>query len=277
MLKSTPTNSSTEWIKTLIEDGELKLIDSSEFEIDQVCYSIGSFSLIELHRWKTKNIKVVLKHTAELLDSEQDTHESLIRELKVYKEIYKVKENVVHDPNEETSNVKRKGFDNILRFYGISYFEGVEKDYKLVLEYANKGDLRQYMKRNGAMMDWIEKINIVCQILNGLFFLHSNEILHRDLHTENILVQQSETEEIRILIADYGFSKVLSRGSLSISQIMFGKNVENRKNDDYRSSINEEELDDLIDRLIRLKNSPDKTSLKDVHLVLKSTQDNNEE
>ncbi|CAG8601372.1 13031_t:CDS:10, partial [Acaulospora morrowiae] len=202
------SESSIEWIRSLISDRELKSIDSSEFEFIKNVYADGSYGLIGLYRWNTKNQIVVLKHTTEFL-----LNESLVRELKVYKEIY--------NPEEEVDKIKREGYDNIIRFYGISYF-GKEKIYKLVLEYA-RDDLRDYMKSYGEKMNWKKKIEIVCQISNGLCFLHSMEILHRDLNTKNILVQQSDSEEIRIFISDFGSSKVLTHGSGSGFKKQFEK------------------------------------------------------
>ncbi|RGB34758.1 kinase-like domain-containing protein, partial [Rhizophagus diaphanus] len=42
-------------------------------------------------------------------------------------------------------------------------------------------------------------------ITSGLNFLHSKEIIHRDLHSKNILVNNG-----RLLIADFGLSKKLA-------------------------------------------------------------------
>ncbi|POG79417.1 kinase-like domain-containing protein [Rhizophagus irregularis DAOM 181602=DAOM 197198] len=66
----------------------------------------------------------------------------------------------------------------------INHFLGVTNDsmsYILVLEYANEGNLRDYLRNNFASLEWNHKIQMALDITNGLKFLHSKEIIHRDL------------------------------------------------------------------------------------------------
>ncbi|PKC68367.1 kinase-like protein [Rhizophagus irregularis] len=90
----------------------------------------------------------------------------------------------------------------------INHFLGVTNDsmsYILVLEYANEGNLRDYLRNNFASLEWNHKIQMALDITNGLKFLHSKEIIHRDLHSKNILVNNG-----KLLIADFGLSKKLA-------------------------------------------------------------------
>ncbi|CAG8525738.1 3432_t:CDS:2, partial [Acaulospora morrowiae] len=70
--------------------------------------------------------------------------------------------------------------------------------YIIVLEYAELGDLREYLKEKFAEITWKEKIDISRQ------------------HTRNIVLSKRD-EKIRAIITDFGMSKVLSRGSLTFS------------------------------------------------------------
>ncbi|CAG8590414.1 3479_t:CDS:2, partial [Acaulospora morrowiae] len=94
----------------------------------------------------------------------------------------------------------------------------VNGSYMVVLECAELGDLRIYLKEKSTEITWKEKIDISRQVSNGLDFLHSNEILHRDLHTRNILLSISDGK-IRAIITDFGMSKVLSRESVTFSTV----------------------------------------------------------
>jgi serine/threonine protein kinase len=50
-----------------------------------------------------------------------------------------------------------------------------------VLEYAIEGNLRDYLKKNFTSLKWNDKIQMALDITSGLKFLHSKEIIHRDL------------------------------------------------------------------------------------------------
>ncbi|RHZ66095.1 hypothetical protein Glove_309g34 [Diversispora epigaea] len=89
--------------------------------------------------------------------------------------------------NEIKGNRKLEVHDSILRFYGITEQENTN-NYMIILEYVNNGSLRQYLKTNFQKLDWNAKLNIAKQIANALAFLHSNNIIHGKLNSENILI-----------------------------------------------------------------------------------------
>ena len=74
----------------------------------------------------------------------------------------------------------------------------------LLMDYAGKGDLLSYCRLVGAMPDKISR-PIFKQMVNGLEYLHDNQIIHRDLKCENILLCHDD----RVLIADLGFARLL--------------------------------------------------------------------
>jgi serine/threonine protein kinase len=57
--------------------------------------------------------------------------------------------------------------------------------YYLILEYANQGNLREYINaknRNKSDFEWEERICLATQIAEGLRYLHDElNIAHRDL------------------------------------------------------------------------------------------------
>ncbi|RHZ89085.1 hypothetical protein Glove_19g297 [Diversispora epigaea] len=89
--------------------------------------------------------------------------------------------------NELKRHRKLEMCDSILRFYGITKQENTD-NYRIILECANNGSLRQYLKTNFQKLDWNAKLNIAKQIANILMFLHSNDIIHGKLNSENIFI-----------------------------------------------------------------------------------------
>lgn len=70
----------------------------------------------------------------------------------------------------------------------------------LIMDFCDGGDLHQYIKKNGKFDENNSK-QIFLQIVNGIRFLHSNNLIHRDLKPHNILLSSNGN----IKIADFGF------------------------------------------------------------------------
>lgn len=49
------------------------------------------------------------------------------------------------------------------------------------MEYADEGDLKHYLSKRFKELDWKKKFRLALDITNGLYFLHKEKILHRDL------------------------------------------------------------------------------------------------
>ncbi|CAI2182029.1 2517_t:CDS:2 [Funneliformis geosporum] len=86
--------------------------------------------------------------------------------------------------------------DNILRFH--------ENQLMLIMEYADGGTLREYLSRNYEKMDWNIKLDFAKQIASAVECLHVHEIVHRDLHSENIFIHKNNVK-----IGDFGISKCI--------------------------------------------------------------------
>lgn len=55
------------------------------------------------------------------------------------------------------------------------------KNYLLVMEYANGGSLRSYLKKNFSKLTWNDKYNLAYQLACAVSCLHDEGIIHRDL------------------------------------------------------------------------------------------------
>ncbi|RHZ74832.1 hypothetical protein Glove_219g133 [Diversispora epigaea] len=123
------------------------------------------------------------------------------------KSVYSVKLFV----NELKQHSKVCSHENIIGFYGVSKKDLNSDEYILVLEYANGGTLRDYLKSNFKNLEWSDKLNLAQQIAKGIKHLHSCDVIHRDLHSENIFVHNSI-----IKIGDFGLAKLISDPSIDL-------------------------------------------------------------
>ena len=53
--------------------------------------------------------------------------------------------------------------------------------YSLVMEYADSGTLKDYLKKNFNNLTWDNKYNFAYQLASAVLCLHSEGIVHRDL------------------------------------------------------------------------------------------------
>jgi serine/threonine protein kinase len=89
----------------------------------------------------------------------------------------------------------------VIKFYGITQ-DPVTKDYIMVLDYAENGNLRKYLDISYKFLSWSDKISYLHSIANGLKDIHGKELIHRDLHIGNILKLK-----YNIAITDMGLCK----------------------------------------------------------------------
>ncbi|PKY38180.1 kinase-like protein [Rhizophagus irregularis] len=79
------------------------------------------------------------------------------------------------------------------------------------MQYANGGDLRNYLKDNFKKLTWGDKKRLAFQIADGLNYLHNENVLHRDLHSKNIVIHENNAK-----IIDFGISKIQNQSSAYI-------------------------------------------------------------
>ncbi|UZO17098.1 uncharacterized protein OCT59_008459 [Rhizophagus irregularis] len=128
-----------------------------------------------------------------------------------FKEVaLKCLENSQNHINELLKEVKaystKPTHSSILKVYGISQ-EPCTKNYIIILHYAAGGSFDHWVNinENYKNFNWKKKIQALLYIASGLRELHDEQIVHRDLHTRNILFNNPSIKPyIKIYISDMG-------------------------------------------------------------------------
>eukprot|EP00297_Palpitomonas_bilix_P008438 CAMPEP_0113876760 /NCGR_PEP_ID=MMETSP0780_2-20120614/5668_1 /TAXON_ID=652834 /ORGANISM="Palpitomonas bilix" /LENGTH=444 /DNA_ID=CAMNT_0000862879 /DNA_START=47 /DNA_END=1381 /DNA_ORIENTATION=+ /assembly_acc=CAM_ASM_000599 len=90
----------------------------------------------------------------------------------------------------------------ILRMFGACF---VPKQRMIISELMPKGDLSSLLRSSSARdLPWSIKLQIAFDIAAGLSYLHGKHILHRDLKSLNILLD----DRLRAKVSDFGLTKI---------------------------------------------------------------------
>lgn len=117
--------------------------------------------------------------------------------------------------NTELSIISKLNHINIIRYYtswiDFDFRNKNSKSYLYTQVELCDVTLSEYLFTENPSFDI--KINIIKQIIDGLLYLHTNNVIHRDIKCENILIKKL-IDTIQVKISDFGSSKILSTKDL---------------------------------------------------------------
>ncbi|PKY54333.1 kinase-like protein, partial [Rhizophagus irregularis] len=88
-----------------------------------------------------------------------------------------------------------------LSFYGLTKYPET-KEFMMIIEFADEGNLRSILLNNFNDFMWKDKIRLLQYILVDLKLLHKFGYLHKDFHSGNILKVSKATP----YVSDFGLS-----------------------------------------------------------------------
>lgn len=103
---------------------------------------------------------------------------------------------------------------NIVNIYDVGVEDGI---YYIVMEFVKGKTLKQVIKEK-APMSYFEVINISRQICQALEHAHSNNIVHRDVKPQNILI----TQDGIVKVTDFGIARVSNSSTLTNTGSVLG-------------------------------------------------------
>ncbi|MDF9825584.1 serine/threonine protein kinase [Breznakia sp. PF5-3] len=108
----------------------------------------------------------------------------------------------------EASAISKLHHPNVVEVYDIGEFDG--KNY-IVMEYVRGKTLKQLIRQRGAL-DKEEAVSIMKQLVAAVSHAHENNIIHRDIKPQNVLVKDDGT----VKITDFGIA--LAHDSVQLTQ-----------------------------------------------------------
>uniref|UniRef100_A0A8C1MKH4 LIM domain kinase 1 n=1 Tax=Cyprinus carpio TaxID=7962 RepID=A0A8C1MKH4_CYPCA len=117
----------------------------------------------------------------ELLQFDEDTQKTFLKEVKVMR--------CLEHPN-------------VLKFIGILY---KDKRLNLISEYVQGGTLTDTIQKMDRDHPWKLKVSYAKDIAAGMAYLHSMNVIHRDLNSHNCFVRENQT----VVVADFGLAQLV--------------------------------------------------------------------
>ena len=92
---------------------------------------------------------------------------------------------------------------NIIKLYNM---HEDDETINIIMEYAPNGNLYQMIKKEKNGFSESKAFDYFIQVINAVYYLHSNNIIHRDIKPENLLL----CEDNKLKLCDFGWAKELS-------------------------------------------------------------------
>nr|XP_033777665.1 LIM domain kinase 1 isoform X2 [Geotrypetes seraphini] len=123
-------------------------------------------------------------------------------EVMVMKELIRFDEETQRTFLKEVKVMRCLEHPNVLRFIGVLY---KDKRLNFITEYIKGGTLRGIIKSMDSHYPWSQRVSFARDIAAGMTYLHSMNIIHRDLNSLNCLVRENKS----VVVADFGLARLM--------------------------------------------------------------------
>ncbi len=127
--------------------------------------------------------------------------------IKVLKKEFSKDRNFVSKFRVEAQSAASLIHPNIVNVYDVGEDEGL---YYIVMELIEGITLKRYISKKGKL-SFREVVSIAIQIANGIECAHNNQIVHRDIKPQNIMISR----EGKVKVTDFGIARAASANTMS--------------------------------------------------------------
>ncbi|XP_017005354.2 LIM domain kinase 1 isoform X3 [Drosophila takahashii] len=121
-------------------------------------------------------------------------------EVMVLKELHRADEEAQRNFIKEVAVLRLLDHRHVLKFIGVLY---KEKKLHMVTEYVAGGCLKELIHDPSQSLSWPQRVCLARDIACGMSYLHSMNIIHRDLNSMNCLVREDRS----VIVADFGLAR----------------------------------------------------------------------
>ncbi|XP_056613482.1 LIM domain kinase 1a isoform X2 [Triplophysa dalaica] len=147
-------------------------------------------------------------------------------EVMVMKELIRFDEETQRTFLKEVKVMRCLDHPNVLKFIGVLY---KDKRLNFIAEYIKGGTLREIIKKMDSSYPWKQRVSFAKDIASGMAYLHSMNIIHRDLNSHNCLVGENNS----VVVADFGLARLMveekTQDKLTSGQVPTVKKADRRK------------------------------------------------
>uniref|UniRef100_A0A8C4ITE4 non-specific serine/threonine protein kinase n=1 Tax=Dicentrarchus labrax TaxID=13489 RepID=A0A8C4ITE4_DICLA len=124
-------------------------------------------------------------------------------EVMVMKELIRFDEETQKTFLKEVKVMRCLDHPNVLKFIGLFY---KDKRINFVSEYIQGGTLRETIVKMDKDFPWSIRVGYAKDIAAGMAYLHSMNVIHRDLNSHNCLVRENQS----VVVADFGLARLVT-------------------------------------------------------------------
>ncbi len=134
--------------------------------------------------------------------------------IKILKKEFSTNQEIVDRFKREATAIANLNDNNIIGVLDVGTQDGINY---IVMEYVKGKTLKEIIRQNGRLSPK-ETIDISIQISKALDCAHRNNIIHRDIKPQNILITQDGT----VKVTDFGIAKSVSSATMTHTTAVMG-------------------------------------------------------